>query len=84
VNKKLGLSRLPAKEWEALPDEIEMRIIRTKGPDREGKQRTRYVVTTLLDAEKYGSPSDWLDGKLSKFQPSVGKVGDFACPMHDS
>ena len=48
-----SLSRLPAKEWEALPDEIEMRIIRTKGPDREGKQRTRYVVTTLIDAEKY-------------------------------
>ena len=23
---------------------------------------------------KIGSPSDWLDGKLSKFQPSVGKV----------
>ena len=30
-----------------------MRIIRTKGPNREGKQRTRYVVTTLVDAEKY-------------------------------
>ena len=47
------LSRLSPEEWEALPDEIEMRIIRTKGPDREGKQRTRYVVTTLVDAEKY-------------------------------
>ena len=48
-----ALSRLPAEEWEALPEELEMRIIRTKGPNREGKQRTRYVVTTLVDAEKY-------------------------------
>lgn len=47
------LSRLSAQEWEQLPEEMEMRVIRTKGPDREGKQRTRYVVTTLLDAEKY-------------------------------
>ena len=48
-----ALSRLSVEEWEALPDELEMRIIRTKGPDREGKQRTRYVVTTLLDVVKY-------------------------------
>ena len=48
-----ALSRLPAEEWEALPEELEMRIIRTKGPNREGKQRTRYVVTTLVYAEKY-------------------------------
>ena len=33
-----------------------MRIIRTKGPDREGVQRTRYVVTTLLDPVRY--PAD--------------------------
>ncbi|MFT4639176.1 MAG: hypothetical protein ACI8T1_002500 [Verrucomicrobiales bacterium] len=48
-----ALSRLPTEEWEALPEEMEMRIIRTKGPNREGKQRTRYVVTTLVDAKKY-------------------------------
>jgi hypothetical protein len=48
-----ALSRLSAEEWEALPDTIELRIIRTKGPDREGKTRTRYVVTTLLDPKLY-------------------------------
>lgn len=47
------LSRLTAEEWERLPEEMEMRVIRTKGPDREGRQRTRYVVTTLLDAQKH-------------------------------
>lgn len=46
-------SRLSEREWEQLPEEMELRIIRTKGPDREGKMRVRYVVTTLLDAEKY-------------------------------
>jgi hypothetical protein len=35
---------------------MEMRIIRAKGPDREGVQQTRYVVTTLLDTEAY--PAD--------------------------
>jgi hypothetical protein len=48
-----ALSRLSKQEWEQLPEQMEMRIIRTKGPDREGKMRVRYVVTTLLDAEKY-------------------------------
>lgn len=41
------------EEWEALPASIEMRLIRTKGPDRNGKLRTLYVVTTLLDQIKY-------------------------------
>jgi hypothetical protein len=48
-----ALSRLSAQEWEQLPGEMAMRIIRTKGPDREDKPRVRYVVTTLLDAERY-------------------------------
>lgn len=46
-------SGLSAQDWEQLPEEIGVRIIRTKGPDREGKSRVRYVVTTLLDTEKY-------------------------------
>jgi len=46
-------SRLTKEEWAALPDTMELRIIRSKGPDREGKQRVRYVVTTLLDPVKY-------------------------------
>ncbi len=48
-----ALSRLAKEEWDALPGEMEMRIIRAKGPDREGVQQTRYVVTTLLEAERY-------------------------------
>ncbi len=46
-------SRLSKEEWIALPDKMELRIIRSKGPNREGKQRVRYVVTTLLDPVKY-------------------------------
>jgi len=51
-----GGSRLSVPQWEALEDEVRVRIIRCKGPDREGKQRTRYLVTTLLDDESY--PAD--------------------------
>lgn len=46
-------SQLDAAEWEALPDRLEVRIIRCQGPDREGKSHTRYIVTTLLDADAY-------------------------------
>jgi len=51
--RKPALCQLTEEQWAELPEEISVRIIRTKGPDREGKQTTRYVVTTLLDAEKY-------------------------------
>lgn len=50
---KSAWSKLSKEQWEALPAELEMRIIRVKGLDREGKQRTRYVVSTLLDSVKY-------------------------------
>jgi len=46
-------SRLTKEQWDALPDTVEIRTIRSKGPDRQGKQRVRYVVTTLLDPVKY-------------------------------
>ena len=46
-------SSLSATEWEALADQLQVRLIRCKGPDRQGKQRTRYVVTTLLDSNAY-------------------------------
>lgn len=46
-------SRLNAAEWEALPDTLKVRVIRVKGPDRQGRSRTRYVVTTLLDGDLY-------------------------------
>ena len=46
-------SCLSKEQWETLPATLEMRLIRTKGPDREGKQRTLYVVTTLLNHIDY-------------------------------
>ncbi|MGB3120370.1 MAG: IS4 family transposase [Verrucomicrobiales bacterium] len=46
-------SRLDAAGWEALPASLEVRLIRCQGPDRQGKVRVRYVVTTLLDHETY-------------------------------
>jgi hypothetical protein len=48
--------KLTQKQWDELAEETAIRIIRTKGPDRHGKMRTRYVVTTLLDSDKY--PAD--------------------------
>jgi hypothetical protein len=48
-----ALSRLSAEEWQQLPEQLEMRVIRVKGPNREGKQSIRYVVSTLIDADKY-------------------------------
>ena len=50
-------SRLSQSQWDSgLPNELQVRLIRCKGPDRQGKQRTRYIVTTLLDSEAY--PAD--------------------------
>jgi len=46
-------SRLSAEQWERLPDEMEVRVIRTKGPDRQRRQRTRYLITTLLEHQTY-------------------------------
>jgi hypothetical protein len=46
-------SRLSAEHWESLPEEMALRVIRTKGPDRQGRQRTRYLITTLLDHQSY-------------------------------
>ena len=51
-----GKSRLPPEEWEQLPASMSIRIIRTKVRNREGKIQTRYVITTLLDAQFY--PAD--------------------------
>lgn len=46
-------SRLNAAQWKALPDRLEIRIVRCTGPDRQGKTKVRYVVTTLLDSDAY-------------------------------
>lgn len=51
-----ALSRLSTDQWDALPETVAIRMIRTNGPDREGKTTTRYVVTTLLDPKAH--PAD--------------------------
>ena len=47
------LSRLSAEQWQELPAEMEVRVIRVKGSGRERKQSTRYLATTLIDAAAY-------------------------------
>lgn len=46
-------SGLTPEQWEELPEEITIRIIRTKGLGRDGKPTTRYIISTLLDAVSY-------------------------------
>jgi hypothetical protein len=46
-------SNLSKEQWDRLPGKIEVRIIRVKGPGRDGKQTTIYIATTLLDPVKY-------------------------------
>jgi len=46
-------SLLGKEEWEALPNELEIRLIKTMGPDRDGKKRTLYVISTLLHVDLY-------------------------------
>lgn len=46
-------SILTKEQWKDLPNQLQVRLIRCKGPDREGKQKTRYIVTTLLDPAAY-------------------------------
>ena len=43
-------------QWVALPDSMELRLLRSPGIGRDGKSRTVYLVTTLLDLEAY--PTD--------------------------
>jgi hypothetical protein len=40
-------------EWSQIPDQMEVRVIRVKGPGRDGKATTKYLVTTLLDSLGY-------------------------------
>lgn len=47
---KAGLSD---EEWAALPSRMELRYVRTKAIGRDGKPRTLYLVTTLLDVEAH-------------------------------
>lgn len=48
-----ALSRLSAAEWEQLPETIEVRLIRVRGEGRDGKARTLYLATTLVDTVEY-------------------------------
>jgi len=48
-------SLLSKEQWADLPDQVEVRLVRTYGPDRDGKKRKLYVITTLLDPIEYPS-----------------------------
>ena len=47
-----GITR---EQWEALPDTMDVRIVRTRATDRDGRPKWLYVATTLTDAEAYPS-----------------------------
>lgn len=44
---------LDAQQWDALPEEMELRMIKTEFKDRSGRRRNMIVVTTLLDTDQY-------------------------------
>ena len=41
------------RHWEALPEQLELRLIRLGYEDRQGKRRTMTVVTTLTDHKRH-------------------------------
>ena len=47
-------------QWEALPETMELRLVRVRARGRDGKMRTIYLVTTLLDKTTY--PCDEIAG----------------------
>jgi hypothetical protein len=46
-------SELNQQEWDALPEEMEVRMIKMGFEDRSGRRREMIVVTTLLDNDQY-------------------------------
>ena len=42
-------------EWDKLPDELPVRLVRSKGISRDGKPRWLYLATTLTDSASYDS-----------------------------
>ena len=56
-SRKPSGSTLDAAEWVALPDEMEVRLIRFHYEDRDGKKCRMVLATTLTDHEKY----DWTE-----------------------
>lgn len=47
---KCGMSQ---SEWEALPETLTLRLVKSLGKSRDGKLRTIFLVTTLLDPKKH-------------------------------
>lgn len=47
-------SNLSKEEWKELPDTMKVRVIRFWFTDKDGKQKRKHLVTTLLDYKKYG------------------------------
>lgn len=50
-----GKSGITREEWEKLPEEMEVRLVRMKGIGRDGKPRTIYVASTLTDTSRYST-----------------------------
>lgn len=46
-------SELSEQEWDALPEEMELRMIKMGFEDRSGRRRDMIVVTTLLDNDQH-------------------------------
>lgn len=44
---------LTKEKWSSLPKELEIRIIRVEGKDREGRKRPMWIATTLTDHNQY-------------------------------
>ena len=55
--KKPSHCELDDAQWDAVADEMEMRIIACWFVDRDGKKKRLLIATTLLDNKNY----DWLD-----------------------
>lgn len=50
---KHEVSQLSKEQWDDLPDEMKVRIVRYKYRTRDGQTTWMYVATSLLDATKY-------------------------------
>lgn len=48
-------SPMTQSEWDELPEELPIRLVRSKGISRDGKQRWVYIATTLTDSKLYSS-----------------------------
>jgi hypothetical protein len=50
---KPGKSGITREGWERLPGTMKVRLVRLNAPGRDGKPRTIYLATTLLDERAY-------------------------------